>query len=76
MSLRLNIILVLTGIAALGAGIVTWNMVQLRPAPVSGSGTAATRPASETERREHREKFFSGDPDRDIRGGQEMKPRW
>jgi Ti type entry exclusion protein TrbK len=73
---RLIVIFVFAGIAALGAGIVTWTVVQPRPAPVSGSGAAATRPASDMERREHREKFFSGDPDRDIRGGQEMKPRW
>jgi type IV secretion system protein TrbK len=73
---RLAVLLVLTGIAALGASVVTWNMVQLRPAPMSGSGAAATQPASEAERRAHREKFFSGDPDRDVRGGQEMKPRW
>lgn len=76
MSPRLIIILVLAVLVALSAGVVTWNMVELRPAPVSGSGAASTQPASETERREHREKFFSGDPDRDIRGGQEMKPRW
>lgn len=76
MSPRLIIILVLAGLAALGAGTVTWIVVQPRPAPVSGSGAAATQPASDTERREHREKFFSGDPDRNIRGGQEMKPRW
>jgi type IV secretion system protein TrbK len=73
---RLAVILVLAGIVAFAAGIVTWNVVQSRPAPVSGSGAAATRPVSESERREHREKFFSGDPDRDIRSGQEMKPRW
>ncbi|WP_041376402.1 entry exclusion protein TrbK [Polymorphum gilvum] len=76
MSPRLVVILVLAGIAALSASVVTWNVIQPRPVPMSGSGTAATRPASETERREHREQFFSGDPDRDIRGGQEMKPRW
>lgn len=23
-----------------------------------------------------REKFFGGDPERNVRGGQEMKPRW
>jgi len=73
---RLVIIRVLAGIAALSAGVVTWIVVQPRPAPVSGSGAAATQPASDTERREHREKIFSGDPDRNIRGGQEMKPRW
>nr|WP_223215682.1 entry exclusion protein TrbK [Agrobacterium deltaense] len=70
------VIIALAGIAALSAGVVTWIMVQPRPAPVSGSGAAATQPASEPERREYREKFFSGDLDRDIRGGQEMKPRW
>lgn len=76
MSPRLITILLLAGIVAFGAGIVTWNVVQSRPAPVSGSGAAPTQSAFETERREHREKFFSGDPDSDIRGGQEMKPRW
>ncbi len=76
MSPRLVIILALAGIAALSAGVVTWIVVQPRPAPVSGSGAAATLPASDTERREHREKFFSGDPDRSVRGRQEMKPRW
>ncbi|MDA5241563.1 entry exclusion protein TrbK [Agrobacterium tumefaciens] len=76
MSPRLIVILVLVGLAAVGAGVGTWIVIQPRPAPVSGSGAAATHPVSETERREHREKFFSGDPDRDIRGGQEMKPRW
>ena len=77
MSPRLIIILVLAGIAALSASFVTWIVGQPPPpTPMSGSGAAATRPASETERREHREKFFSGDPDRDVRGGQEMKPRW
>jgi Ti type entry exclusion protein TrbK len=73
---RLVVILVLAGIAALSAGVVTWIMVQPRPVPVSGSSAVSTPPTSEAERREHREKFFSGDPDRDIRGGQEMKPRW
>ncbi|BBD41514.1 entry exclusion protein TrbK (plasmid) [Aminobacter sp. Y103A] len=76
MSPRLVIILALAGIAALSAGVVTWIVVQPRPAPVSGSGAAATQPASDTERLDHREKFFSGDPDRNVRGGQEMKPRW
>ncbi|SMF24852.1 entry exclusion protein TrbK, Ti-type [Xaviernesmea oryzae] len=76
MSPRLIIVLILAGIVALSAGAVTWILVQPRPAPLSGSGATATQPASETKRREHREKFFSGDPDRDIRGGQEMKTRW
>lgn len=76
MSPRLVVILVLAGIAVLSAGAVTFIVVQPHPAPMSGSGATAMQPASDTERREHREKFFSGDPERDIRGGQEMKPRW
>ena len=76
MSPRLIVILVLAGIAALSAGVVTFIGVQPRPAPMSRSGAAASQPTSETEHREHREKFFGGDPDRDVRGGQEMKPRW
>ncbi|WP_348225788.1 entry exclusion protein TrbK [Phyllobacterium sp. YR531] len=33
-------------------------------------------PGSGAAQREHRERFFSSDPDRDVHGGQEMKPRW
>jgi type IV secretion system protein TrbK len=73
---RLVVILVLAGIAALSVGVVTWSVVQPRPVPMSGSGAAAMQTTSDMERREHREKFFSGDPDRNVRGGQEMKPRW
>lgn len=76
MSPRLVVMLVLAGTVALSAGIVTWNVIQPRSVPVSGSSAVSTPPASEAERREHREKFFSSDPDRNIRGGQEMKPRW
>nr|WP_172690453.1 entry exclusion protein TrbK [Agrobacterium deltaense]ASK48517.1 entry exclusion protein TrbK [Agrobacterium deltaense] len=76
MSPRLVVILVLAGIAAFSVGVVTWNVVQPSPVPMSGSGATSTQLFSDIERREHREKFFSGDPDRDIRGGQEMKPRW
>lgn len=76
MSPRLITILLLAGIVAFGAGVVTWLVVQRGPVPMSGVGEVSTQPASDVERREHREKFFSGDPDRDVRGGQEMKPRW
>lgn len=73
MSARLIIILVLAGIVAPSAGVITWNVVRPGPVPMSGSGATATQPASEAEGREYREKFFSGDPDRDVRGVQEMK---
>lgn len=72
MSPRLIIGLTLAGIIALGAGI-NWILVQPRPQAQSGGGASVAKPASDAERRE---KFFSGDPDRNVRGGQEMKPRW
>ncbi|WP_172691202.1 entry exclusion protein TrbK [Rhizobium rhizogenes] len=59
----------------IGAGVITWIIAQPDPTPISEPG-AASRPASDTERREYWGKFFGGDPDQNIRGGQEMKPRW
>lgn len=75
MSPRLVAILALAVIVA-GVGAVTWIVIQPGPVPMSGMGGVSTQPASETERRDYREKFFDGDPDRDISGGQEMKPQW
>ncbi|MDI6029334.1 entry exclusion protein TrbK [Corticibacterium sp. UT-5YL-CI-8] len=70
MSPRILIVLAVAG--ALGAGTIVWVTVRPdatteTPAGTSGFGAA---------QREHRERFFGGDPDRDVRGGQEMKPRW
>ncbi|RYE64524.1 MAG: entry exclusion protein TrbK [Oxalobacteraceae bacterium] len=73
MSPRLVIILVVVGIIA--SGVTRW-IVQAPPAPLSGAGEASSQTASDADRRAHREKFFSGDANHDIRGGQEMKPRW
>jgi type IV secretion system protein TrbK len=66
---RILIALAVAGGIGLGGGFLVWVIVQpgATPAESSGSGEA---------RRESRERFFSGDPDRDVRGGQEMKPRW
>lgn len=75
MSPRLIITLAVTAIVAAG-GVVSWIMVQPEPASVSGSGAAAVNPASDDEQRQHSERFFGGDTTRNIRGGQEMKPRW
>ncbi|NSZ09676.1 entry exclusion protein TrbK [Agrobacterium tumefaciens] len=75
MSSRLIVILVVAGIIAAGGGF-SWRLIQPEPTSISGSGAAATRPASDVEKRQHREQFFGGDTTRDIRGGQEMKPRW
>lgn len=75
MSPRLIIGLALAGIVALAAG-ASWMLAQPRPEAQSGAGATAEEPASDARARAHREKFFSGDPERDVRGGQEMKPRW
>ncbi|WP_180575526.1 entry exclusion protein TrbK [Agrobacterium vitis] len=75
MSPRLVIILLVVGIVASGVGVARW-IVQPHPASVFGTGEASSATSSDAARREHREKFFGGDTDRDIRGGQEMKPRW
>ncbi|MGV2168961.1 MULTISPECIES: entry exclusion protein TrbK [Agrobacterium] len=75
MSPRLIIILVVAVILAAG-GTVSWTLIQPQPTSVSGSGAGATGPSSNAQKRQHREQFFGGDTTRDIRGGQEMKPRW
>lgn len=75
MSPRLITILAVVGITACGLGAARW-IVQPPPASLSGAGEAVLKAASDAGRREHREKFFGGDSDRDIRSGQEMKPQW
>ena len=75
MSPRLFIILAVVGIVASGVGIARW-IVQPPPAALSGTDEASPQATSDADRRAHREKFFGGNAERDIRGGQEMKPRW
>lgn len=77
MSPRLILILAIVAIgSAAGASAITWLVVQPQATPISGSGTAAMNSSSDEEKRRHREQFFGGNSARDIRGGQEMKPRW
>ena len=77
MSPRLILILALVAIgSAAGVSVITWLVVQPQTTPISGSGTAAINSASDEEKRRYSEQFFGGNSDRDIRGGQEMKPRW
>jgi len=74
-----RLILIFTFVAvvsAAGASVITWLVVQPQATPISGSGTAAINSSSDEEQRRHREQFFGGNSERDIRGGQEMKPRW
>lgn len=70
---RSTIIVLIVGAIGLCAGAAVWLTVQTRPAR-----TDATVPVSPEagEKRQRAEDFFGGDPDRDVRGGQEMKPRW
>lgn len=72
MSPRFLIGLMIAGVLAFGGGMAVWVLVQ----PKAEIGTPAAAPTSDAERSEHRERFFGGDPDRDVRSGQEMKPRW
>ncbi len=58
-------------------GAATTIFISLR----SGDATSATDPGqavtpSDADKRRRAERFFGGDPDRDVQGGQEMKPRW
>lgn len=75
MSPRLVIILAVVGTIAIGLAVAKW-IVQPPAAHLSGAGDASPQAASDADRWAHREKFFGGDANRDIRGGQEMKPRW
>jgi Ti type entry exclusion protein TrbK len=72
---RIIVILAVVAALAVSAGVIT-RIVQPYTVPMFGAGKASAEPASDADRREHREKFFGGDATRDIRGGQEMKPRW
>ncbi|WCK69460.1 entry exclusion protein TrbK [Agrobacterium tumefaciens] len=72
MSPRILIALVVAGGIGLGGGFLVWLIVQ----PGTTTATSTVTSGSGEARRESRERFFSGDPDRDVRGGQEMKPRW
>ena len=72
---RLTIFLVVTGF--LVTGVAATILISLS----SGGGANATveNPAPappDAEKRRRAEQFFGGDRDRDVRGGQEMKPRW
>ncbi|WP_421616499.1 entry exclusion protein TrbK [Agrobacterium tumefaciens] len=73
MSPRLVIILAVVLIVASGVGIASWIV---QPESMSATEEASPEAPSDADRRAYREKFFGGDTTRDIRGGQEMKPRW
>lgn len=69
---RATIIVLVVGVVSLSAAAL-WMVLPRGVAPV---GTEPLPTAEEEQRRRRAESFFGGDPDRDVRGGQEMKPRW
>jgi len=74
-SARLISILAVAVVVAAGLVVARW-IVQPSPAALPAAGKASGSVATDEARRRHREEFFGGDTEQDIRGGQEMKPRW
>ncbi|KAA3498016.1 entry exclusion protein TrbK [Rhizobium rhizogenes] len=72
MSARILIALGVAGAVAFGSGMIVWVLVQPGATTETSTGTSG----SDAAQREHRERFFGGNPDGDVHGGQEMKPRW
>lgn len=72
---RLTIILAAAVFLVVGTAATIF--ISLRSGDATGAPDAsqAVTP-SDADKRRRAEKFFGGDPDRDVRGGQEMKPRW
>ncbi|MBZ9994101.1 entry exclusion protein TrbK [Mesorhizobium sp. BH1-1-4] len=57
-------------------GIVVWAWATTTKMPATGSSSPTTPSASDAEHPNRLEKFFHGDQGRNVRNGQEMKPRW
>ncbi len=72
---RLTILL--AALVVLVAGAATTIFISLRSgdAPTASETVPAPIP-SDADKRRRAERFFGGDANRDVRGGQEMKPRW
>lgn len=73
MSRSVIIILLAGGAMCISAGAVAWLVTRSDPEP-----TEAAVPVSpdDIDQRQRAQDFLGGDPDRPVRGGQEMKPRW
>lgn len=71
-SQRIPMALILAGVITFGASIIAWVGVR----PGATTATPIAKSSSGAAPRKNRERFFGGEPDRDVHGGQEMKPRW
>ncbi|MBA8908000.1 entry exclusion protein TrbK [Aminobacter ciceronei] len=69
---RATIIILVVAVASLSAAAL-WVALPRGAVPVATEPSSA---ADDAQRRQRAENFLGGDPDRDVRGGQEMKPRW
>ena len=69
---RAIVVVLVVGVVSLSAAAL-WLML---PHGVVRAGSEPATAAEDAQRRQRAEEFFGGDPDRDVRGGQEMKPRW
>lgn len=69
---RATIIVLVVGIVSLSAAAL-WAVLPRGAVPVA---TDLAPTADDAHRRQRADNFLGGDPDRDVRGGQEMKPRW
>ncbi|MGO7042155.1 entry exclusion protein TrbK [Rhizobium acaciae] len=75
MSARLIFTLIAVMVVASGLVVARW-IVQPAPATLPAADGASGAATTDAARRERREDFFGGNAERDIRSGQEMKPRW
>ena len=75
MSPRLILVLAAAIVVVSGLVVARW-IVQPAPVPLPVAAGASGTATTDAARRKYREDFFGGNPERDIRGGQEMKPRW
>lgn len=69
---RATIIVLVVGVVSL-SGAALWMLL---PRDVASVGTEPPPTSQEEQHRQRAENFLGGDPDRDVRSGQEMKPRW
>ncbi|MBS7546458.1 entry exclusion protein TrbK [Ancylobacter oerskovii] len=59
-----------------GSAVAIWIVYQPGPPREAGAAAPASSTPSDVERRERAEKVLGGNPNLDVRGGQEMRPRW
>ncbi|MDR6955672.1 Ti type entry exclusion protein TrbK [Ancylobacter sp. 3268] len=76
MSARFVILILLAGAVGLCATLAISMVGPSSTEPARATTEPSSSPTSDAARREHIERFLSGDPNRTVRGGQEMKPRW